>query len=493
MVILSVRRVGLLFYASKLYSVLVGSLFILVVTRNLSVDDYGAWSVISNLLNYATAATFVNYWITRLRAAGELSATSTGLTISLCFATISTSLYALSLSWLSSTFNVRQSALLLSAAYIPMLYIVSTLYSSVYGLNPSGAAISEICFESGKLIAAVPLALRGEITLEKALALVLAGYVVQGVSLAYFSRREILHKPSRQVAARVITLSQINVSSVVAPLIASLDVALLSSLTSNISVAFYTVVNPYMNLISYSYFLARGLYPALITKKNPDASALLEEALKLTLLLAIPTTIGATVLAPNLLYLFRPEYSSAMQVLRLAAFSAMIGSMSGVLSDTLQGLERADIEGAPLKDLYKSWIFKIQTLMFAKVVLGVGGVACVLAFTKDSLNAAVYARASWLVADTLAFLILINWLSMKSVFTRIVKNIVRFTAAALLSSTVAWILHPLRIREAFLAVGIGAIVYFVFLYFVDAWFRELARLAFKRVFAFLEPKINHSG
>lgn len=490
---MSVRRVGLLFYASKLYGVLVGALFVLIVTRNLPVDDYGAWGVISTLLNYATVATFTNYWVTRLRAAGEPSATSTGLVISLCFAAVFTSLYALSIGWLSSAFSVRQSALLLSAAYIPVLYAVSALYSSVYGFNPSGAAISEIFFESGKLVAAAPSVLRGEVTLEKALIFVLAGYVIQGASLAYFSRRELLRKPSRRIAARVLALSQINALSVVMPLIASLDVVLLSSLASNTSVAFYTIVNPYLNLISYSYFLARGLYPALIAGRGPEASLLLGEALRLTLLLATPTAVGAAVLAPNLLHLFRPEYSLAGQVLRLAAFSAMIGSVNGVLSDALQGLERADLEGAPPRELYRSWIFKVQALMLAKVVLGVGGVACILSLTRDPLSAAVYARASWLAADALVLLTLVSWLGMGGALAGVAKGGARFAAAALLASAAAWAFHPLKIRDVLLAVGTGAVVYFAFLYFADAWFRELARLALRRALALSKPGVSGSG
>jgi O-antigen/teichoic acid export membrane protein len=43
----------------------------------------------------------------------------------------------------------------------------------------------------------------------------------------------------------------------------------------------------------------------------------IEESLRLVLLLGVPSLVGVLFLAPNLLYLFRPEYAVAGDVLRL--------------------------------------------------------------------------------------------------------------------------------------------------------------------------------
>ncbi|MEZ0346346.1 MAG: hypothetical protein ABWK01_07335 [Infirmifilum sp.] len=477
---MGLKRAGLIFYAERVYSVVVGALFILIITRNLTPSDYGAWSVISSILSYAALATIINYWITRFRARGDTSALISGLLLSIGFSLVAiTALFFLSRD-LSTLFNVPYNIILLSIAYIPFYYVNSALYSDLYAVNPSRAAVTEFIFESFKLLAALFFMAVSRISLFTALLAVLAGHVGQSLSLLFFTRSDLVHKPRLDTIKRILLYSWVNALGLPASIVAMMDVPLISHFLSNTVVAYYTVVLTYSNLIGYSYVLGKGLYPSLLSSQE-RVEEKLEETLKLTLLLGVPTAVGAIILAPNLLYLFKPDYTAASQVLQVASIAALIGVVNGVLSDTLQGVESIDTNNVHPKELKGSLIFKITLIGLTRAVLGIVGVGLVILLFKDGVTAAVLARLSWLLAEVfvLARLYLMSrvYVRLKPVFS----SVARYLAAAIPMSVVAVWINPWRIREALLAVFIGAVVYFATLYVIDSWFRSLVRLVLREL------------
>jgi O-antigen/teichoic acid export membrane protein len=468
------RLVGALYYAERLYNVLVGVVFVLVVTRNLAPSDFGAWSVISSLLSYATMATLVNYWVTRLRAYGDVSATPAGLVLAAVFSTASAAAFLLLAPSIASAFSIPPVVIPLVLAYIPVFYINSALYSSVYAASPVRAVLSEYVFETAKLVAAVLLAVLGGVTLQGVLLAVLASYLVQALVLLACARGDLAGTPVLPTAKKIVSYSWVNAVAALSALVASADVLLISHYASNEAVAYYTVVFAFANVVGYSYFLGRGLYQRLLTTQAGQAAAYVEEALRMVLLIGVPTALGALVLAPNLLYILNPVYTPAANVLRAASLTALVAAVNGVLSDAVQGLEKIDRYDVKPSALARSKIFKSMLLGYLRSILGILGVALALGTSRDPLGVALGARLSWLAAEMLVLAILARWVSAAGVRAPL-ASIARFTAAGLLMSAVAALFNPLRIREALLVVLACSAVYFFTLYLVDTWFRSLTR------------------
>lgn len=470
---MSVRRVGAAFYLAKLYSILTGAFFILLVTRNLSVSEFGAWSTISSLLSYAAALTFINFWTTRLRASGAVEASPTALFLSLAFAAPAALAYLAASIRAASVFHLPLEALLISAWYVPTLYALSALYASAFGAQPMRAAASEVVFETVKLLAAAGAFAFRRVSLTTALLAVLAGYLAQVAVLAWGLRNDLRRGFSREVAARILALSSVNVLSILPPLIGGLDVLLLSALVSNDAVAYYTVVLPFTNAISYSYLLARGLYPALLTGAA-DSERLLEEALRLVTLLAVPSAIGAAVAAPFFLYVLRPEYSAAAPVLSVSAFTAAISSIGSVFSDAVQGLERGDLEGASPREMLRSRIFSIQMMACARAVAGIALIASAALAVKEPVAVATLCRSLWLALSIVEASILASWAGAGRALARAAGSALKFTIAALAAAALAYLIHPMKLRELAVAVTLAALTYFALAYWLDAWFQRLA-------------------
>jgi len=473
------RLVGALYYAQRLYNVLVGVVFILVVTRNLAPSDFGAWSVISSLLSYATIATLVNYWVTRLRAYGDASATLAGLALAIAFSAASSAILLLLTPGITSAFSIPPPVIPLVLAYIPVLYVNSALYSSLYATNPVRAALSDFVFETAKLAASALLVLLGAITLQGVLLAILASHLAQALVLFVCVRGDFTRTPLLPTARKIISYSWVNAVASLSALIASADVLLISHYASNEAVAYYTVVLAFSNVVGYSYFLGRGLYQRLLTVQAGSA-AYVEEALRLVLLIGMPTALGALTLAPNLLYILNPVYTPAANVLRAAALAALVAAVSGILSDAVQGLERIDRYDAKPGELARSKIFRTVLLSYLRSLLGILGVALALRAARDPLGVALGARLSWLTAEVLTLIILARWVSATGVRAPLMST-ARFVVAGLFMSAAVAPLNPLRIREALLAVLLGSAVYFSTLYLIDAWFRSLARQAVSRV------------
>lgn len=478
---MGLRLIGALFYASKLYSVLVGAAFILLVTRNLSPEEFGAWGVISSLLAYALLASFVNFWVTRLRAFGEKDATTAGLALALLFSAVSTSLFALLLPSASSAFAVPQAALSIALTYIPVQYVNSVLYASVYASKPAAAAASEVLFETFKLVAALALAMMGKITLVSALLAVLAGYVAQLLALAATTWKEIVQRVRPDTVKRILSYSWVTALGAPISLIASADVLLISHYAGNSAVAFYTVVLPFMNLISYSYFLARGLYQKLLTAGEASAAAYTEEALRLVLVIGVPAALGSIALAPSLLYIMNPLYITAAPVLRVAALAALLGSVNSVLSDSLQGIERADFLGVEPRQLVKTVFFKLTVLGYARAFLTITGIsAVVLTLHTSTLDVATLSRLVGLLAEAITLAFLVEWAEKRG-FKLPLTEATKFVLASLAMCIVVVLANPLRIREVLLVALLGASVYFATLYLVDNWFRTLVTCSLRRL------------
>lgn len=481
---MGLKASGLLFYAERIYSTLVGFLFVLLVTRNLSPVEFGSWSVISSILTYACLATFTNYWVTRLRARGVVEATTSGLVLSVIFAGVASLALLFLKPLLSRELHVPESALFIALFYVPAIYINSTVYASLYALSPSRAAVSEFVFETGKMLAAVLLWLTWSITLETALLAVLAGHASQALYLLASARKDFASRPSRSVVRKVASLSVFNLATQPASLVAGLDVPIISLLTGNLAVAYYTVVNTFSGLVGYSYVLARGLYPSMLrTDDSGVHRRSVEESLRLLLLLGVPMLAGTVFVAPNLLYLFRPEYTCAADVLRVASASALLGSVGGVLGDALQGAERADVEGRSLREIANSKIFRVFMLGYVRLAVGFPLLLVAVLRETDPLKVAFYAKLAWLTGDTAVLVLLSYWARHLANYRDIASSTVRYLVGALPAATVAWLVNPLKIREALLAVILAGAIYFSILYVIDSWFRRQVAVLISRLSA----------
>ena len=76
---------GVIRFAAVILSLFTGLIFTTLVTRNLSIDEYGQWNAIGSLIGYgAFPALGLGYWFTRYTAR-KIPIAKMGLSVSLIF------------------------------------------------------------------------------------------------------------------------------------------------------------------------------------------------------------------------------------------------------------------------------------------------------------------------------------------------------------------------------------------------------------------------
>ena len=84
---------GLIVFASNILSVTTGLAFVLMITRNVSTDEFGIWGNISDLSTYFILLSgVIPFWATRFVAREHAGSAKTGLVANL-FVSVAATLY----------------------------------------------------------------------------------------------------------------------------------------------------------------------------------------------------------------------------------------------------------------------------------------------------------------------------------------------------------------------------------------------------------------
>ncbi|MEM2080365.1 MAG: hypothetical protein QW104_06765, partial [Nitrososphaerota archaeon] len=130
------RYTGLVAFLARIGSIFTGLAFTVLVTRNLSVSEFGLWQYISILCSYLLFPNaLINYWSTRFTARGyNVGKTHVCLSASFSFAAL-VAFLAISV-WGSRDLTADVSVFFLASLTIPFLYLSQALEALAYGHRP---------------------------------------------------------------------------------------------------------------------------------------------------------------------------------------------------------------------------------------------------------------------------------------------------------------------------------------------------------------------
>jgi ABC-type uncharacterized transport system permease subunit len=147
----------------------------------------------------------------------------------------------------------------------------------------------------------------------------------------------------------------------------------------------------------------------------------------------------------------------------------------------LQGVERADIEGKPLREVARSRIFKVFILGYLRLAVGFPVLIGIITAIRDPLRAALFAKGAWLMGDVVVLIVLAIWARKLVDYRKMGAIVLKYLVGSLPAAIVAWIINPLKIREALLAVMLAGAIYFTIVYLLDSWFRRHVAMLLSRL------------
>ena len=485
---------GTIFFLSNFYSLFTGLAFTVIVTRSLTVNEFGLWSMISQYIAYTAIplSSIASFWIVRYVARGFKQAPSSGILFATILSLIGLPLYSAVALWAGISFSQPLYFITFATPQVVTYILLGTLSSIATGISPEQIGISSIIFETSKVTSAYILVRLLNRGLEGAIISVILAQLIQMIYLLTVFRKLI----SRQLIDRDLTrkwfkLSWLPLYELFSGIVGGLDVIIARTISmTDALVGVRSAACIAGSFPRYASSLTLSLYPRILgTIDNHAWSRDVEEMLKFISLIAIPITFGNIALMDIILGIFGKNYTPALAAATIIAIAQLIGLIGSITDPVLRGSERIDIQDyANSRDYLRSTIFKLVTVNNLSAIAYVLAVATTLTLWNNGniYTAALYWNlASFTSIPFLAYKVkMMHNIGVKMKFPtgNIIKYLASSTLMLMLVLALKNVLKPYFpenifgfISQVLLLTILGALFYTALVLLTDDYARKIYR------------------
>lgn len=432
---------GLIAFGVALISVITGTIFVIMVTRKLTPDELGLWTLIGSIVGYvAIIDPIVTYWTTRQIARGERVG-KTALATNALFSIGGFGIYSIIALYVSYSLGTDFWILFLASALVPLTFFSNTLNSICLGFRPQAVSYGMIAFESSKIplgiifVVLIPLGIIG------ALIATIGASIANVVLLIYLSKEQIVGVIKKNVIKFWLKMSWLSIYGSSYGLIWKFDVLVFSLLTTSlVGLAYWGIAAAVTNIVAYTGKISDALYPKLIaTGKNEIAV----ENLKRSLYFAIPILAANIIFVKPILNIMNPIYIDGVYIVIIISIRAFVNIFMGFFFTILEGKESIDEnKNATFKQYIHSNLFLKPTLMIALSIAYVASLVVFLVFFKTPEMNDIFLVTIWaliLLGMTTIFMIIGMILVRKQYkITFVYTPILKYSGAAILASIIVY-------------------------------------------------------
>ena len=476
-------QTGTISYLSSILGIVTGLIFITIITRNLTINEFGIWQILGSLYAYAAIPNIIpNYWAIRRISRGQKLATTAIITnifliIIGCFVYLSGA-YILDLENTLTLYFI-----LIGAVLIPLQFMFSSLKAITMATKPHLVAYSSIILEITKVIAGYYFISIRNLGFEGLIIAVAVAMTVQiGFLLLRNKENFYLNIDINEIKTWFRT-GWLPIYTDLTSKIILLDVIVIAVIVQSTEIiALYKSAYIFAGIIFLTIQFANVLRIKLLAEGgNQD----IQLAIRLMMIFTVPIAFGAIILSEPLLFILDPMYISASAILQVLAFGVLLYTFSETFNVILVASDKTDQNGIRNKLLQKSELVHIPTLDL------VGRSAYILALAAGTLLF-MYYNFHELIGLLWAFLFLVlNLILSIYKWNRIIFKLkVAFPVRNLVNTTISSILMVILVSQLktyivynqnilsyiWPIIGIiiiGAVIYFLILFIIDKEFRNL--------------------
>lgn len=352
---------GLISFVVSLVSVFTGMIFTLIVTRQLSQEEFGTWGLIGGMTGYVLIfGPISTYWVTREIARGEKSGKTSFITCGL-FGIGAVLIYFIIATLFGAQVNVDEAILLFAAIIIPIEYVRSSLQAITLGYKPHIRSYGLMAFELTKIPIGVVLIYFLDMGLIGAILTSALASSAETIFLIIKTREHLKGKFNRKYFKKWTKLFWIPTYPKISNRIMNLDVVAFSVITGTISgLAFWTAANAISKIVAHSGQISLPLYGKLLEGGKKEY---FQENLLRTLYFSFPLVAMSVTYAKPGLFTLNPIYEIASPIVIIMSVVVFLRTLDGVFDSAVTGIEKVDLkEDATFKDYIKSKLFYIPTI-----------------------------------------------------------------------------------------------------------------------------------
>ena len=384
---------GLISFGVGILSVVTGIIFTLIITRRLSLEEFGTWNLVGGLITYVMIfEPIISYWTIRQISRG-LKIAKTAIITSGFFSCGGIIAYIIIAYFVGQQSDAVKDVLLLAAILVPMMFVIQTLNSINLGWKPQSVSYGLLIFEATKIPAALIFVYFLDWGLTGAILSTFVAYIGNIIILVIYVRDKLKGRFDRKIVKRWLSLSWLPIYPGVSSLVYSLDVMIFSIITGSvIGIAFYSAALTIAALVAHSGLISQAIYPKLLGGGKREY---LQENLIKFLYFGIPLTALSITFAKPALFTLNPVYDVAVIVVIIMTIRAFLYVLTGIIVQTLRGIETVDMnEDSTFKDFIKSKLFSIPTIILMQsilyIVLLTIGILLLIPVVNTSLDLIVY-------------------------------------------------------------------------------------------------------
>ena len=489
-----VAYTGFIAFAIRLVSIVTGLIFTLIVTRQLSVEEFGTWGLINGVIIYAVIIhPIVSYWSTRETARGEDTGKTAISTTSL-FSLIGISVYIIIAYIVGLQSDADVGLLLFAVILIPVIFINEALNAIVTGFKPHIKSYGFLIFEITKIPVALLLVYYFQWGLEGAIIASFVAYVASIVLLISYAKEKMRGAIKRSYIKKWTRLFWVPVYRMIPSLISMSDVVVFSIVTGSVvGVAYYTAARTIGFLVTHTRAIGLGVYPRLLEGGHEKV---LQNNLMQFFDVAGPLMALSIMIALPGLFALNPIYTIAAPVVILLTFLQFLTTINLMLFPALQGIEKGDLDkDATFRDYAKSKLILFPTFQMIRHGIYIGSLVAILILlnTEDGteIELVVYWALIGLIVEIPLSIYIIKLtkksftlkLNLKSVFKYLASSVIIFGVMYLLMEE--YLVYDNSIFEflpkVILFVIVGVTSYLAVTYVIDDKTKSLVKAAVKEI------------
>ena len=374
---------GLFFFVTGIITIFTGLVFMLIITRTLSPQEFGTWTLITGLIMYVTLIQPINsYWVLREVARGEKSG-KTAVLSSGMFSILGIVLFILVSFFVSEQTDAVQEVLFFAAIMIPILFVNDVLIAINLGFRPHITSIGKLVLEVSKIPLVIIFVYFMDFGVQGVILSVALAHIPSIILLGYFAREKITGTIKQEFIKKWIKLSWVSLYPGLYALFRSLDLLIFSLLTGSvIGLAFYAAAWSVSAIVAQSSLISSGVYPKILSGGKTDY--LQDNITKIFYFAILLSAVSITFARPGL-FALNPIYEVAVPLVIILTMRFILDTFNRAFEEFLIGAEKVDQSSkSTFKNYAQSRLFVIPTVRLIQNIVYMALLIVVIIFLNSS-------------------------------------------------------------------------------------------------------------
>jgi O-antigen/teichoic acid export membrane protein len=352
---------GIISFMMGLVTLFTGLFFSLILTRSLSVEEYGAWGLIFGLIAYvALLEPIISFWTTREIARG-IESGKTAIFSSGIISIIGILIYIVIASIVSLQSNIVFEDLLKGLILIPVIFIYRTITAVTLGYKPQGISYGTLVFGISQVLFSILFVFNFSMGVMGIIFSLTISYSLGIFFLIIYSKKKLTVKIDLKTLKKWFKLSWLPLYPIIGNLVFTLSIPVYTIIVGSVEgIAYWTAAVILSSLVSNASKISTPLYSKLLENSKTN---MVKVTFRNHLYFAFPLVSISIVFAAPGLYALNPIYQSAIFVVILMSISTFLQSTIGAFQFVLSGIEKVDVnENSTYREFIKSNLFSVPTI-----------------------------------------------------------------------------------------------------------------------------------